>query len=238
MDGNQSMEYRVEKKYLCSDYELAIIRHRINGLLSTDGNQSGDCYSVRSVYFDTVSDDCFYANAAGEDSRTKYRIRIYNHSDKQIRYEMKHKQNGYIKKESFAMERSECEELLAGGYLKIEKRDNFPRNRVFMQQKSNRLQPVIIVEYERSAYVCPIGNVRITIDRNIAVSKDVCDFFEEELSLIPLLQPHMHLLEVKYDELLPDYIAQALDIGNLQQIAFSKYYLARQITDLNETLIF
>ena len=37
----------------------------------------------------------------------------------------------------------------------------------------------------------------------------------------------MHVLEVKYDELLPDSIAQLLELGSLQQSAFSKYYLGR-----------
>ena len=38
-----------------------------------------------------------------------------------------------------------------------------------------------------------------------------------------------HILEIKYDELLPDYIRKILDIGSLQRTAFSKYYFARQI---------
>ena len=42
-----------------------------------------------------------------------------------------------------------------------------------------------------------------------------------------MLPAGMHILEVKYDELLPDYIAQALDTGRMQQTAFSKYYLGR-----------
>ena len=44
---------------------------------------------------------------------------------------------------------------------------------------------------------------------------------------VPLLPSGMHVLEVKYDELLPDFIAQALELGTLQQCAFSKYYLGR-----------
>jgi len=36
------------------------------------------------------------------------------------------------------------------------------------------------------------------------------------------------VLEVKYDEFLPDYIAGTLELGNLQRTAFSKYYLGRK----------
>jgi hypothetical protein len=38
----------------------------------------------------------------------------------------------------------------------------------------------------------------------------------------------MHLMEVKFDEFLPDYIYRALMLDNLQQTAFSKYYLCRK----------
>lgn len=232
------MEYRVENKYLCTDYQLAILKHRMKQLLPADENQKGECYSVRSVYFDTYGDDCFRGNVDGNDKRSKFRIRIYNNSDSQIRFEIKQKKNGYIKKESFGMQREECEELLGGKCIKLDENRSPVRNRVMLQQKINLLRPVIIVDYERSAYICPIGNVRITFDRNVAVSTAVRDFFEEELAMTPLLEPHMHLMEVKYDEVLPDYIEKALNLGNLQRIAFSKYYLGRQATDKSKMLIY
>ena len=39
-----------------------------------------------------------------------------------------------------------------------------------------------------------------------------------------------HILEVKYDELLPDFLYQLMSLGSLQQTAFSKYYLCRKFT--------
>ena len=38
------------------------------------------------------------------------------------------------------------------------------------------------------------------------------------------------LLEVKYDEFLPDHIYRSLSLNNLNQTAFSKYYLCRKYT--------
>ena len=57
----------------------------------------------------------------------------------------------------------------------------------------------------------------------------VCrDFLSEHVACtVPVLPAGMHVLEVKYDELLPDYIAQLLETGKLQRTAFSKYYLGR-----------
>ena len=40
------------------------------------------------------------------------------------------------------------------------------------------------------------------------------------------METGQQILEVKYDEFLPDTIAQLLEIGSLQQTTFSKYYMA------------
>ena len=53
-------------------------------------------------------------------------------------------------------------------------------------------------------------------------------FFYENLPTRQILSADQHLLEVKYDELLPDYLKDALQLGNLQQSTFSKYYLCRK----------
>lgn len=85
-----------------------------------------------------------------------------------------------------------------------------------------------MIEYERTAFVYPGGNVRVTFDRNIMASRACGDFFDERVSgMTPVLPEGLHVLEVKYDELLPDHIARQLEIGNLRQTAFSKYYLGR-----------
>ena len=36
------------------------------------------------------------------------------------------------------------------------------------------------------------------------------------------------ILEVKYDELLPGFIARLLEFGNMNQISYSKYRLGRE----------
>ena len=58
---------------------------------------------------------------------------------------------------------------------------------------------------------------------------EMCDeFFEDRVSsMVPVLPAGLHVLEVKYDEFLPDFIAKQLEIGILRQTAFSKYYLGR-----------
>lgn len=52
-------------------------------------------------------------------------------------------------------------------------------------------------------------------------------FWNPRVPLTPVLPAGQHVLEVKYDEFLPDPVAQVLELGHLRRTAFSKYYLSR-----------
>lgn len=216
--------YRVERKYLCSDYDILVMKQRLMTALFVDSHQKKEYYRVRSLYLDTCGDDCFYDNENGVDDRCKYRIRAYPESDERLNFEIKEKKNGKTKKDIFPVTAEECEGLLRGEPLTFAAG---ARNRAALLTKTALLRPVVVVDYERSAFVYPVGNVRITFDRNIAASGYVENFFDREIPLVPVLPEHMHLLEVKYDELLPDFIVTLLDIGKLRQITFSKYSICR-----------
>ena len=72
------------------------------------------------------------------------------------------------------------------------------------------------------------GNVRITLDTNISSSKDVARFLDESIPKRPIMPMGQQLLEVKFDEYLPDVIHHNLQLHSLSQTAFSKYYLCRK----------
>lgn len=111
------MEYREERKYFCSDYQLEILKHRLKAILPYDVHQKDSSYTISSLYFDTADNQCYYENSAGVDDRKKYRIRIYDHSDSNIRFEIKEKLRGKTKKSAVPITRSQCEDLIAGHFL-------------------------------------------------------------------------------------------------------------------------
>ena len=100
---------------------------------------------------------------------------------------------------------------------------------LYSEMKMCGMSPKSIVEYERTAFVDYRGNVRITFDRNIRGSTDISGFLEPQIPAVPLLPTNKHVLEVKYDEFLPEYIEQTICLGSLQRTAFSKYYYSRAI---------
>ncbi|MBO5323306.1 MAG: polyphosphate polymerase domain-containing protein [Oscillospiraceae bacterium] len=222
-----TIEYRVEQKYLVSDLDLALIAGRLKAVMKADIHQDGDCYEVRSIYLDDIWDSCMNENEDGVDNRKKYRIRTYDTPGAPLRLEIKEKYRGFTKKSSAILDQQTYEGILSGDDLP-EFGSNPVVNQLLLQMRRRKLQPKIAVVYQRTAFVYPTGNVRITFDRNIMATRDLSSFLDPHVSgLVPVLPTGMHVLEVKYDELLPDVIAGQLEIGKLRQTAFSKYYLGR-----------
>ena len=56
---------------------------------------------------------------------------------------------------------------------------------------------------------------------------EVTDMFNKNLPMVDVLEPSEVILEVKYDEYLPDVIKMMLQGINTKQEAYSKYQLSR-----------
>lgn len=228
------MEYRVEKKYMVSQGQLLYLQRQLEDYMAYDEyHPDGEAYTIRSAYFDDMSDSFLQENEDGIDNREKFRIRVYDHDFSEIHLECKSKLNGFVKKEKENLTREEClcyinKELPVPG-----KEEGFLKKKVYAMNGLSRLAPVQIVEYERVAFVDTIGNARITLDRNICGTGQVNTFFDEAIPAVPALPLGIHILEVKYDELLPDYIVRILRTVSLRRTSFSKYYYSRKNQMIN-----
>lgn len=223
-----TVKYRHELKYICNEMELAVIAGRINHLISLDKNvtESG-IYNIRSLYFDDYYDTCYHENEAGTDPREKFRIRIYNGSTKKISLELKKKERGKTFKQSCPLTIEQCRQLMEGKPLPVSSAYPEVLQKLNLLMKTRFMKPSIIVDYDRTPYVCKDGNTRITIDRNISSSTKIKDFLNPYIMKRPIMAAGKHILEVKFDEFIPDYIASNMELGTLRQTAFSKFYLCR-----------
>lgn len=222
--------FRHELKYICSEGELQQILHRIAPLCRPDVHAGPDgIYHIRSVYFDDLQNRYYYENEIGTDPREKFRIRIYNGSDRRITLECKKKERSMTHKDSCPLTLEQYHRILEGT-LDPAAADNPLLRRFCGLQQQASLQPKVIVAYDRTPFVYDFGNVRITLDRNIGSTTDIGGFFDPHLPLRPILPTGKHVLEVKYDQLLPDFLYNAMNLGSLRQTNFSKYYLCRKFT--------
>ena len=229
-DNPPDRRYRNELKYVCSEGELRIIQGRIRHLCRPDPHAGPTgIYNIRSIYFDDLANRCFYENENGTDPREKYRIRIYNASDSRITLECKRKERTMTNKTSCPLTREQFS-LILEGKLPASAADSELLRKFCVQQAQTGLEPKVIVAYERTPFVYPAGNVRITFDRNIGSSTNIADFFAPYLPQRPVMPAGKHILEVKYDEFLPGFLYEAMNLGSLRQTTFSKYYLCRKFT--------
>lgn len=229
MVTNDNRKFRHELKYIVSTAEQVLIKNRITGLMPPDKHTGENGrYSIRSLYFDDYNNRCFYENENGTDPREKFRIRIYNHSTDRIMLECKRKERGKTFKTSCPLTIEQTKKLMRGEYLRdIASLPPLLQKLTLLMMK-NRLHPVVIVEYDRVPFVYKNGNVRVTLDMNISTSSDILHFLDETIVKRPVLPLGHSLLEVKYDEYLPDFIYTNLQLSNLRQTAFSKYYICRK----------
>lgn len=221
--------FRHEFKYLCKDTQLAILKTRLMGIMAKDSHVGANgIYRIKSLYFDDYNDRCFWENEDGVTPREKYRIRIYENSTERINLECKRKESDKIHKTSCRLSMEQFLYLAYGkGNLTLESLPPLARKLQILRMTTG-MEPKIIVEYERTPYVYKNGNVRITFDRNICSSSQIDCFFDSDARKRPILPAGVHLLEVKYDEYLPDPIYHALMLDNMQRTNFSKYYLCRK----------
>ncbi len=224
----QEAKYRHEYKYLISAGQRAILESRIKGILKPDPHAGENgIYNISSLYFDDYYDSCYYDNMSGTDPREKYRIRIYGHSDERISLECKRKERGKTLKTACLIDRPTCEMLMNGEYPAINENTDPVLAKLILNMMTRKMKPVIIVEYDRIPYIYKDGNVRVTFDINVSSSNAIHDFLECRVPKRPIMPTGNQILEVKFDEFIPDFVHQILQIDNLQLTAYSKYYLCR-----------
>ena len=221
---------RHEDKYICSGRQLELIRARLRNVMQIDEHQKGENYRIRSLYLDTASHRFYEESMNGVDNRKKYRIRFYDMDEGLLRIERKDTVNGMKDKTNLITDKSVVEQILSGETVAG---DNGLLGEIHNIQATEGLRPSAIIDYVRCAYTYPTGNVRITFDTNLACTGRCEDMFEEDAILLPLLPADRYILEVKYDAILPGFISDMLDIGDLERVSFSKYVYAINILNGN-----
>ena len=223
-------QYRHEFKYELDCGSAVSIESRLGLLTSRDPHAAANgSYTIRSLYFDDYNDSSFWENESGTEPREKFRLRIYNDDPSFIQLELKRKDHEMTLKLTQAVPAAFCQKILSGRGISFDDTgDSALLRKFWLQQEMRNLHPCVLVEYERTPYVCPEGNVRITFDRNMRGSSCWENFLTGEALMRPIMPIGRELMEVKYDQFLPDTIAHTISVRRLHRTAFSKYYLCRR----------
>ena len=222
------LAYRHEYKHTINILDYHALRQRIKNIAILDSNAGTDgCYHIRSLYFDNEEDKALREKLYGLPHREKYRIRLYNGNEKFIRLEKKSKKDGLCNKQITTLSKAQTERILARDINWMAQSSDAVLVEFYGKLCSERLQPKTLVDYWREAYIYPYGNVRITFDFDIRTGIYATGIFNQNTPTIRISEPGILLLEVKYDNFLPDIIRDLIQTNTRHTHAFSKYAACR-----------
>ena len=219
--------YRNELQHVKSPADKAAISASLRAVTTPDSHAGPDGrYTIRSLYFDNAADQALREKLDGVNEREKFRIRYYNGNADFIRLEKKVKRNGLGYKLTAPLTKEEAQRIVDGDILWMRESRHALIVELYSKMRSRGLKPCTIVDYERTPFIYAPGNVRVTIDENIRTGLRCTDFLTPHCVTIPAGEPEI-LLEVKWDEYLPDIIRRAVQVKGRRATAFSKYQICR-----------
>jgi hypothetical protein len=231
MASQKKCTYRHEQKFVIDLAEAELLAMRLRSTMEVDPNaaRNGGTYHIRSLYFDNFYDSAISEKVSGVEFRNKYRIRIYNHSDRTIKFERKHKNGAFIKKESISLTRKEADSIIAGNVNFLYNRPETFAKELYASIRTQGLRPKVLVDYTREPFLFPQQDVRITLDRDIRTAYRCNELFNPDAPTVPA-QAYRNccILEVKFNLYLPAYVRSLIQVSARQQTAASKYVFSRQ----------
>lgn len=183
-------------------------------------------YLIRSVYFDNFDNKVLSQKKEGLLDRDKFRVRLYDYNMDYLNLEKKSKRDNLTFKQKCRLTPEEYEKIRIGD---IEWMENDTRTLIkdlYVQMKLYQLKPMTVVDYEREVFIYEYGNVRVTFDGCIKTSFRNNDLLNPDLAMVETT-PGVVVLEVKFDEYLPDIIKQLLQVIDRRKGGYSKYQYSR-----------
>jgi len=187
-------------------------------------------YTVRSVYFDSPSFECFHEKLDGRRCREKFRIRTYNQPRSAPLFLEHKRKNGipYVKRR-IRLDNDALETVKAFDYERL--KDAAPSggsdpilDRLLSRVYRRAYSPVALITYDREAYVYPgEETTRVTFDRNLRASMfpDLDQIYDE--AGLEYLLYNWIVLEVKFNHIVPQWLRRLNTFFDLRRQACSKY---------------
>ena len=219
------MALRHEWKHRIDTAGLLALRARLGAVLQRDPHALGGSYQVRSLYFDNLADKALREKLESVNHREKFRLRFYNGDLSLLVLEKKTKTNGLCGKAQTPLSVEEARALLEGRHQELGVSSPL-LGELRRKMGSQGLRPKAIVEYTREPFLYGPGNVRVTLDYNIRTALSPAGFLDPGCVTLPAADAPV-ILEVKWDEFLPDLVRDLVQLPGTRTSAFSKYAACR-----------
>lgn len=223
--GEAAVQFRHETKQEISFSDMLILRQRLKAAAKPDPHAERGKYFIRSLYFDNISDKVLREKLDGVSIREKFRKRCYNNDPSFIRLEKKSKIKGMCSKESAVLTAAQADNIISGSIDFMPESGEPLITELYAKMKTQGLKPKTIVDYTREPFIFPAGNVRVTLDYDIRTGISRTSLFDPHCLTVPASDAV--ILEVKWDNFLPDIIRDLVQLEGRRTTAFSKYAACR-----------
>ena len=210
---------RYEMKYILSKEQLFFLCQSLCGHMEVD--QYGKT-SIASIYYDTPDYRVIRASIEKPTFKEKIRLRSYGvaKNNDHVYLEIKRKSEGVVYKR-----RIETNEETASLFLnnKIETigSSQISKELAYFRNFYGKLEPKIMIAYDRTSYAEIDGDIRLTIDENPryrAFDLNLHTSMEGE-HLLPI---GYAILEIKVQQEMPLWLVEILSKGKIYKTSFSK----------------
>ncbi|MGN0424119.1 MAG: polyphosphate polymerase domain-containing protein [Acetatifactor sp.] len=222
----RNIRYRHEWKHEISLFDMVVLRGRLSAVMGQDPHAVNGQYLIRSLYFDTPQDKALREKMDGVNRREKFRLRYYNGNTDYIVLEKKSKIDGLCGKEQVPLGLADVEHILAKRVDRLMLHEEPLVRELATKIRLEGLEARTIVDYRREPFVYGPGNVRVTLDYDIRTGRNPGDFLNPDSITIPAGAAPI-ILEVKWDEYLPDVIRDVVQLKGCHTSSFSKYAACR-----------
>ena len=206
---------------------MIAIRQRMRAIAEPDSHAVDGMYLMPCLYFDTPTDKALFEKQNGVSRRNKFRIRYYNGDKSVIHLEKKCKVGGLGLKVSANLSEDQAQKIVDGDTSWMMNSDDELVKELYTHMINEGLAPKVIVDYTREPFIYRPGNVRVTLDYNIRTGLGCTDFLNTECITIPAAQGTC-VMEVKWDNFLPEIIRDAVQLPYGRTGSFSKYEACRE----------
>lgn len=231
MEEQKISIYRSELKYMINEVKAMSLASEFQRVLIPDVYSTQGAYKVKSLYFDTINNCDFYNKRNGEYEKKKIRLRTYDANCEVIKLEWKEKVGDLQHKTSIIISRDEAVALMRGDYSFLLSRKEKEAYRFYSMLQLGIYRPVVMIEYDRQAYIYSEFNTRITFDRNVRYSEINFNIFDPNINYNYVLYDNL-ILEVKYNKILVRFIKKILANKGLTNVSYSKYEWCRMLLNV------
>lgn len=218
---------------------MDLLRQMISSFVKHDKyciNADNHQYTVRSIYFDTSDFACYFEKVEGIKHRKKFRLRGYGTKETEndaVFFEIKRKYEDPILKNRAPATFNTALNFISGFGFNEYRPDTlkFPQasddlKRFFFHYHNSRLHPVILIIYEREAFLgVHDESIRITFDKNLRsiAFPEISSLYDEEKVRHSL--SGQFILEVKFNDHFPAWMKPVIASLGLVRKSASKYVI-------------